>query len=134
MLEKVARSRTVTDRNNIEVSYEAYTYDENGNTLLVTDGNRNVTRYTYDAANRVLSETLYDRNGSFVRWLFKWARQHGRTRMLIYYRSVVEGSPCDISQFPSAEKVLRQELNSKRFMQYPPGTKKHHHHHRHQRS
>ena len=72
-----------------------------------------------------------DRSGSFVRWLFKWARQHGRTRMLIYYRSVIEGSTFDISHYPGAEKALRHELNSKRFMQYPPGTKKHHHHHHH---
>jgi hypothetical protein len=72
-----------------------------------------------------------DRNGSFVRWLFKWARQHGRTRMLVYYRSVFEGSPFDISRFPAAERVLRHELRSKRFMQYPPGTRHHHHHHHH---
>ena len=71
-----------------------------------------------------------DRRGSFVRWLFKWARQHSRTRMLVYYRSVFPNSPFDIGRYPGARAALRHELKSKRFMQYPPGTK-HQHHHRH---
>jgi hypothetical protein len=61
-----------------------------------------------------------DRSGRFVRWLFRWAREHGRTRMLVYYRSVLAGSQFDISHYPGARSALRHALRSKRFMEYPP--------------
>jgi Ni/Co efflux regulator RcnB len=74
-----------------------------------------------------------DHSGSFVRWLFRWARDHGRTRMLVYYRSVFPNSPFDIEHYPGARSALRHELNSKRFMEYPPGGRRHHHGHHHHR-
>ena len=70
-----------------------------------------------------------DPHGAFVRWLFHWAAEHGRAELLVYYRSVYGNGPYDISRYPGAENVLRKELDSKRFMQYPPSPKKHHHHH-----
>ena len=70
-----------------------------------------------------------DDQGRFVRWLFKWAKQHGRTRMLVYYRSVYFGSPYDIGHFDRSRQALQKILNSPRYMQYAPGTRKHHHRH-----
>ena len=61
--------------------------------------------------------------GSFVRWLFEWAKQHGRTQMLVYYRSVYSLSPYDIANFAKARAALRDILNSPRYMQYAPGTR-----------
>ncbi len=66
-----------------------------------------------------------DDSGRFVRWLFKWAKQHDRTRMLVYYRSVSFGSPFDIGNYPQSRESLSDILNSSRFMQYAPGTRKH---------
>ena len=42
----------------------AYTYDQNGNLLTVTDPLGNVTEYTYDALNRQLSVTTPDPDGT----------------------------------------------------------------------
>jgi hypothetical protein len=64
-----------------------------------------------------------DPKGRFVRWLFDWAKQHERTRMLVYYRSVYALSPWDIAHFDRARAALRQILNSGRFMNYAPGTR-----------
>jgi hypothetical protein len=64
-----------------------------------------------------------DVNGSFVRWLFRWAKQHDRTRMLVYYRSVYALSPFDIANFAKARAALRDILDSRRYMQYAPGTR-----------
>ncbi len=66
-----------------------------------------------------------DGNGQFVRWLFKWAKQHERTRMLVYYRSVYFGSPYDIEHFDRSRSALRKILDSRRYMQYAPGARKH---------
>ena len=65
-----------------------------------------------------------DLTGSFTRHLFDWAKNHGRTRMLIYYRSVYAGSPFDITHFPAARLVLRHVLNQARYDPYAPGTKR----------
>jgi hypothetical protein len=62
-----------------------------------------------------------DRTGSFTRWLFDWALQHRRTRMLIYYRSVYSDSPFDIRHYPAARAVLREFLDLPAFMPYAPG-------------
>ncbi len=47
-----------------------------------------------------------DYRGRFTRKLFKFALRHGRTRMLIYYRSVRPDTPFDIDKFPRAKRVL----------------------------
>jgi hypothetical protein len=70
-----------------------------------------------------------DRSGHFTRKLFHWAEGHGRVRMLIYYRSVHAGTPYDINHFRKARKVMRHELNKKRFDPYAGR----HHHRRHRR-
>jgi hypothetical protein len=70
-----------------------------------------------------------DYRARFTRRLFHWAKRHGRTRMLIYYRSVRAGTPFDISRWPRARRVIRHELNKRRFDPYAPGTR----HRRHRR-
>lgn len=63
-----------------------------------------------------------DPQGRFVRHLFRWAKEHRRTRMLIYYRSVNANSAFDIWRYPAARGALRRILSSHRFMKFPPGT------------
>jgi hypothetical protein len=72
-----------------------------------------------------------DYRGRFTRRLFRFALRHGRTRMLIYYRSVNPGTPYDIDNFPRAKRVLRRMLNKRRFAPYAPhlrprGHRRHH--------
>ena len=64
-----------------------------------------------------------DYRGRFTRKLFHWAETHGRARMLIYYRSVRAGTPYDIDRWPRARRVIRHQLNKRRFAPYPPGTR-----------
>jgi hypothetical protein len=64
-----------------------------------------------------------DYSGRFTRKLFHWAESHGRTRMLIYYRDVFQGGPHDINHWPRARRVLRHELNKRRFDPYAPGVR-----------
>ncbi|MEK6327574.1 MAG: hypothetical protein AABM66_08645 [Actinomycetota bacterium] len=72
-----------------------------------------------------------DYRGRFTRKLFKFALRHGRTRMLIYYRSVNPETPFDIDNFPRAKRVLRRMLNRRRFAPYAPDLRPHgsHRHH-----
>jgi hypothetical protein len=74
-----------------------------------------------------------DYRGRFTRKLFKFALRHGRTRILIYYRSVSPDTPFDIDNFPRAKRVLRHMLNKRRFAPYAPHLRPraHHRHHRH---
>lgn len=64
-----------------------------------------------------------DRRGRFIRRLFDWARKHGRTHMLIYYRDVTPDNIFNIQYYPASHRALRHELNSQRFMPYAPGTR-----------
>jgi hypothetical protein len=68
-----------------------------------------------------------DTHGRFTRRLFHWAERHHRTRMLIYYRSVFAGSPFDIGHFPRARRVIRHELNKRRFDPFADGRHRRHH-------
>ena len=61
-----------------------------------------------------------DPGGTFTDKMFDWARAHGRTKMLIYYRSVNPTNIFNIGFYPAALGVLRNELNSSRFMPYAP--------------
>lgn len=71
-----------------------------------------------------------DRRGAFVKRLFRWARQHARTRMLIYYRSVNPWNRFNIQFYPGAQDTLIDELNSPLFTpkapEYLRKKKKHH--------
>jgi hypothetical protein len=62
-----------------------------------------------------------DPGGLFTRWLFGWAKAHGRVRMLVYYRSVNTDSAFDINRYLDARGALRQILNEPRWVQYPDG-------------
>lgn len=61
-----------------------------------------------------------DTNGSFIRRLFGWAKQHGRTKMLIYYRSVDPQNAFNLQFYPGAKDVLSSTLNGKRFAPMAP--------------
>ncbi len=77
-----------------------------------------------------------DYRGRFTRKLFRWAKKHHRVRMLIYYRSVTPGTLYDINHWPKARRVIRHQLNKRRFAAYAPhvrhrGRNRHRHHHSH---
>ena len=64
-----------------------------------------------------------DYRGRFTRKLFKWAEDHRRVRMLIYYRSVSPDNAFDINHWPRARVAIRHHLNKHRFDPYAPGTR-----------
>ncbi len=81
-----------------------------------------------------------DYRGRFTRKLFHWAEGHHRVRMLIYYRSVAPHTAYDIGHWPRARKVVRRQLNKRRFSAYAPDVReraprhrRRHHRHRHHR-
>jgi hypothetical protein len=61
-----------------------------------------------------------DPGGAFVKRLFDWSRSHGRTRMLIYYRSVNTQNIFNLGFYPAALSVVRNALDSSRFAPYAP--------------
>ena len=64
-----------------------------------------------------------DPHGAFTRWLFRWARERTRTRMLVYYRSTYANSVYDINHYPAARRALRRILDEPRWVSYPAGTR-----------
>ncbi len=77
-----------------------------------------------------------DYRGRFTHRLFRWAERHHRVRMMIYYRSVAPDTTYDINHWPRARRVIRHQLNKRRFAPYAPhlrrgGHRRHHHHHHH---
>jgi hypothetical protein len=64
-----------------------------------------------------------DPNGAFVRWLFRWARERPRVRMLVYYRSTYANSVYDVNHYPAARRALRKILDEPRWVSYPAGTR-----------
>lgn len=65
-----------------------------------------------------------DPNGAFTRQMFNWAQSHGRTRMLIYFRSVNPTNIFNIQFYPGAQSVLRSELDGNAFLRLPPEYRK----------
>jgi hypothetical protein len=61
-----------------------------------------------------------DPSGAFVNQMFNWAKSHGRTRMLIYYRSVSPTNIFNIQFYPAAQNALRSQLQSSEYMPIPP--------------
>ena len=61
-----------------------------------------------------------DPGGAFVSRMFKWAKSHGRTRMLIYYRSVNTTNIFNLQFYPEAQDVLRSRLRKPEYMPIPP--------------
>lgn len=57
---------------------------------------------------------------TFVQQMFGFVRSHSRVRMFNYYQGFGPSSREALSQFPKSAAVLRQELNSSTFPQYPP--------------
>jgi hypothetical protein len=62
-----------------------------------------------------------DFRGSFTGSLFNWARSHNRVKMLLYYRSVTTDNPYNVQFYPGAQRVLRRNLNKRRFVEFAPG-------------
>ncbi len=58
--------------------------------------------------------------GAFMNQMHNWARSHGRTRMLIYYRSVSPTNIFNIQFYPAAQNALRSQLQNSEFMPVPP--------------
>ncbi len=61
-----------------------------------------------------------DPSGAFVNQMFNWAQSHGRTRMLIYYRSVTPTNIFNIQFYPGALDVLRNKIAGSSFAPLPP--------------
>jgi hypothetical protein len=56
--------------------------------------------------------------------MFDWARSHGRTRMLIYFRGVNPTNIFNIGFYPAALDVLRSRLKTSEFVPLPPEYRK----------
>ena len=61
-----------------------------------------------------------DPGGAFVNQMLNWAKSHGRTRMLIYYRSVSPTNIFNLQFYPAAQDALRAQLQDSEFMPIPP--------------
>jgi hypothetical protein len=61
-----------------------------------------------------------DPGGAFTDRMFDWAREHRRTRMLIYYRSVNPTNIFNLQFYPDALNVVRAALNESRFLGVAP--------------
>lgn len=90
---------------------------------------RNLTRLykRYDNKPFLIGEYSpwdIDLGGQFVQRLFDWAEQHGRTRMLIYYRSVNPINIFNLQFYPASLNALRETLNSSRYMAKAPEYRK----------
>jgi hypothetical protein len=70
-----------------------------------------------------------DYRGRFTHKLFRWAERHHRGRLHIYYRPVQPTSAYDINHWPRARRVVRHQLNKRRFDPYAPHLRHRHHHH-----
>ncbi len=78
-----------------------------------------------------------DQGPAFVTDVFNWVRSHSHVRMFNYYQGFGPNSKEALSQFPNSAAVLRRELHSTRFPQYPPEYRhppKHHKHHKHHKA
>jgi hypothetical protein len=61
-----------------------------------------------------------DPAGAFTNAMFNWGESHGRTRMLIYYRSVNATNIFNLQFYPAARDVLSQKIASNEFSPIPP--------------
>jgi hypothetical protein len=64
-------------------------------------------------------------NPGFVKKLFRWSKHNKRSRMLIFYQGFAKNDPYRIWHYPASKRALRNILNSKRFIEFPAGTKGH---------
>ncbi|MDQ3728328.1 MAG: hypothetical protein M3355_01930 [Actinomycetota bacterium] len=65
-----------------------------------------------------------DPAGAFTNQMFNWAQAHGRTRMLIYFRSVNPTNIFNIQFYSAALDVLRSKIASSEFMPVAPEYRK----------
>lgn len=61
-----------------------------------------------------------DPGGAFTRRMFDWAKSHGRTRMLIFYRSVSATNIFNLQFYPAAKDVVKAKIDGAEFMPVPP--------------
>jgi hypothetical protein len=64
-----------------------------------------------------------DYDGSFVDRLFAWAREHRRTRMLLYYQGFAPDDPHEVQHYSGARSALRRILDRRRYDPWAPGTR-----------
>jgi hypothetical protein len=72
-------------------------------------------------------------NPGFVTAIFQFVRSHSRVRMFNYFQGFGKTSEANPAKYKSSDDVLRSDLHSSRFPQYPPEyahPPKHHHHHK----
>jgi hypothetical protein len=62
-------------------------------------------------------------NPSWVKRLFRWARKHRRTRLLVYYTTVADVDPFQIWNHPRSRRAVRKILNRKRYPAFAPEAK-----------
>ncbi len=65
-----------------------------------------------------------DYDGSFTSELFRWAENHDRVKMLLYYRGVDPDNPYNVQFYPGARSVIRRHLNKPRWVEFAPGVKR----------
>jgi hypothetical protein len=59
-------------------------------------------------------------NPKWVKRMFRWARKHRRTRLLVYYTTVAETDPFQIWRHPRSRRVMRKILNRRRYPPFAP--------------
>lgn len=64
-----------------------------------------------------------DFDGSFMRRVHHWARDHRRVRALLYFRSVDPENEFNLQHYRGAKRALRGILNGRRYASHAPGTK-----------
>lgn len=62
-----------------------------------------------------------DRDGSFVRKLYRWAKKNKKVKMLLYYRSNGTENPHNLQHYPGARRALQRIHNKPRYRQHAPG-------------
>ncbi|HSJ18488.1 MAG TPA: hypothetical protein VK920_10380 [Solirubrobacterales bacterium] len=59
-------------------------------------------------------------NPSWVKRMFRWARNHRRARLLVYYTTVADSDPFKIWDHPRSRRMMRKILNRKRYPAFAP--------------
>lgn len=61
-------------------------------------------------------------DASYVKTLFRWSKQHKRSKMLVYYQGFGNDPTFNIANFPAARGVIRGRLAGPRFIRFAEGT------------
>lgn len=61
-------------------------------------------------------------DASYVKTLFRWSKQHKRSKMNVYYQGFGNDPTFDIANFPAARGVIRARLSGPRYIPFAEGT------------